>query len=281
MTADAIIIGSGPGGSAAAEVLTRAGWSVVIMEKGRNHLFDPDDLTKPAADYSNDEIKFISRHFLGPDPLIEPRAFRVSADDGEHTHVGEVNSIPTTVGGGGVHADGKVPRFREEDFRLLSDYGPQEDSHVDDWPLDYDELEPYYAEVERAIGVSGDAAGQPVRSLAVRSLSDASGGAHVRRAALLCRRRAPRAPSVRGTHCGQQHSLRWPAGCNNCGHCAFFGCPIHAKGDPVALLTKTFATGRAELMAETCVSRIRTVGARHRVSTTSDPTGWSVRWTPK
>ena len=101
MTADAIIIGSGPGGSAAADVLTRAGWSVVIMEKGRNHLLDPDDLTKPASDYSNDEIKFLSRHFLGPDPLIEPRAFRLSADDGEHTHVGEVNSIPTTVGGGG------------------------------------------------------------------------------------------------------------------------------------------------------------------------------------
>ena len=38
---DAIIIGSGPGGSTAAEVLTKAGWSVVIMEKGRNHLLDP------------------------------------------------------------------------------------------------------------------------------------------------------------------------------------------------------------------------------------------------
>ena len=111
--------GPGPGGATAAEVLTRAGWSVVIMEKGRNHLLDPDDLTKPAGDYSNDEIKFISRYFLGPDPLVEPRAFRRSADEGEHTHVGEVNSIPTTVGGGGTHADGKVPRFREEDFRLL------------------------------------------------------------------------------------------------------------------------------------------------------------------
>ena len=66
MTADAIIIGSGPGGATAAEVLTRAGWSVVIMEKGRNHLLDPDDLTKPAADYSNDEIKFIRATSSGP-----------------------------------------------------------------------------------------------------------------------------------------------------------------------------------------------------------------------
>src|ERR1700683_695920 len=155
VSADAVIIGSGPGGATAAEVLTRAGWSVVIVEKGRNHLLDPDDMTRPSGGYSNDEIKFITRHFLGPDPLVEPRAFRVSADDGEHTHVGEGNSIPTTVGGGGTHADGKVPRFREEDFRMLSVNGPQEDAHVDDWPLDYDELEPYYAEVEKAIGVSG------------------------------------------------------------------------------------------------------------------------------
>jgi gluconate 2-dehydrogenase alpha chain len=50
--------------------------------------------------------------------------------------------------------------------------------------------------------------------------------------------------------------------CNNCGFCAFFGCPIHAKGDPVALLTRAMATGRAELMAETYVSRIITRGRR-------------------
>ena len=49
MTNEALIIGSGPGGATAAEVLTRAGWSVRIMEKGRNHLLDPDDLTRPAG----------------------------------------------------------------------------------------------------------------------------------------------------------------------------------------------------------------------------------------
>src|SRR6202042_1450062 len=145
MTVDAIIIGSGPGGSAAADVLTRAGWSVVIMEKGRNHLLDPDDLTRPAADYSNDEIKFMARHFLGPDPLVEPRTFRRTAAEGEQRHVGEVNSFPSPGGGGGTHADGKVPRFREEDFALLSTYGPIEGGEVDDWPLSYDDLEPFYA----------------------------------------------------------------------------------------------------------------------------------------
>jgi gluconate 2-dehydrogenase alpha chain len=262
MTVDAIIIGSGPGGSAAADVLTRAGWSVVIMEKGRNHLLDPDDLTKPASDYSNDEIKFLSRHFLGPDPLIEPRAFRLSADDGEHTHVGEVNSIPTTVGGGGVHADGKVPRFREEDFRLRSDYGPQEDAHVDDWPLTYDEMEPFYAEVERAIGVAGRAGANPFAAWRSGPYPMPPGAPMY--GAVLSSAAAER----RGLHPYEAptaaNSIPYDGrpGCNNCGFCAFFGCPIHAKGDPVALLTRTMATGRAELMAETCVSRIRVDGRR-------------------
>src|SRR5205085_9412100 len=108
---DAVIVGSGPGGSAVADVLTAAGRSVVIFEKGRNHLIDLDDPTRLGTNYSNDEIKFVARHFLGPDPLVEPRTFRLGEGDGERSHTGDVNNLPSTVGGGGVHADGKLPRF--------------------------------------------------------------------------------------------------------------------------------------------------------------------------
>ena len=162
MTVDAIIVGSGPGGSTAADVLTAAGWSVVIFEKGRNHLIDLEHPERLATDYSNDEIKFLYRHFLGPDPFLEPRTFRTGPEQGEHSFVGEVNSIPSTVGGGGVHADGKVPRFREEDFTLLSSFGPQDGAAVADWPLTYADLEPFYADVERRIGVEGDADANPL-----------------------------------------------------------------------------------------------------------------------
>jgi choline dehydrogenase-like flavoprotein len=262
VTVDAIIIGSGPGGSTAAEVLTRAGWSVVIMEKGRNHLLDPADLSRPAGDYSNDEIKFTTRYFLGPDPLVEPRAFRRSADEGEHTHVGEVIMIPSTVGGGGTHADGKVPRFREEDFHLLSTYGPQEGAHVDDWPLTYDELEPYYTEVEKAIGVAGRAGANPFAAWRSGPYPMPPGAPMY--GALLSSAAAERVglhPYEAPTAANSVAYDGRPA-CNNCGYCANFGCPIHAKGDPVALLTKTMATGRAELLSETYVSRIRIDGRR-------------------
>jgi len=53
------------------------------------------------------------------------------------------------------------PRFRPEDFRLHSTYGSDRRCRRGDWPVDYDELEPYYAEVERLIGVAGTAGANP------------------------------------------------------------------------------------------------------------------------
>src|SRR5262245_6174973 len=143
---DAVIVGSGPGGATAAEILTAAGWDVIILEKGRNHLLQLEPPFGPMGHYSNDEVKFLQRHFLGPDPMVEPRTFRRTEAYGDRLMVGLVNSLPTTVGGGGVHADGKLPRFREVDFHLRSELGPVEGADVVDWPLDYAQLEPYYAE---------------------------------------------------------------------------------------------------------------------------------------
>ena len=155
--ADVVIVGSGPGGSTFADVLTASGWSVVILEKGRNHLLDLDPPYGLKGEFSNDEVKFGQRHFLGPDPLVEPRTFRRTEADSDRLFTGDVNNLPSTVGGGGTHADGKLPRFREEDFALLSARGPVDGAALADWPLDYAELEPYYAEAERLIGTAGEA----------------------------------------------------------------------------------------------------------------------------
>ena len=65
---DAVVVGTGPAGATAAEVLTAAGWSVVMLEKGRNHLLALDAPFAPLGHVSNDEIKLMFRHFLGPDP---------------------------------------------------------------------------------------------------------------------------------------------------------------------------------------------------------------------
>ncbi len=259
---DAIIIGSGPGGSTAADVLTRAGWSVVIFEKGRNHLIDLTDPTRLAIDFSNDEIKFMSRHFLGPDPLLEPRTFRTEESAGDRTHTGDVNNVPSTVGGGGTHADGKVPRFREDDFRMLSEWGPVQGASVADWPLAYADLEPAYAEAERLVGVAGQEGANPFAAPRSGPYPMPPG--------------APMYGALLTSAAAEQHGWHpYPAPtavnsipydgrppCNNCGFCAFFGCPIHAKGDPVASLQRALLSGRAQLRPETFVSRIQVSNGR-------------------
>ncbi len=253
---DTIIVGSGPGGSTVADELTMAGQSVLILERGRNRLIDLDDPQHLLSEYSNDELKFLERHFLGPDPWLEPRTFRRAAADGDRLHVGEVNNLPATVGGGGVHADGKLPRFREDDFAVLSELGPIADATIADWPLSYDDLEPFYADAERLIGVAGLAGANPFAAWRSGEYPMPPGppmyGATVTAAAA---ERLGYHPYPGPTGCNSVPYDDRPA-CNNCGFCAYFGCPIHAKGDPVSSLRRALLTGRAELRPDAFVSRI-------------------------
>jgi choline dehydrogenase-like flavoprotein len=166
------------------------------------------------------------------------------------------------VGGGGTHADGKVPRFMPDDFRLHSVLGPQPDADVADWPLGYDDLEPYYAEAERSVGVAGTDGANPFAGPRSGPYPMPSGapmfGATLSSAAA---ERLGYHPYPAPTAANSVPYDGRPA-CNNCGFCAYFGCPIHAKGDPVAMLRRAMASGRAELHAETFVSRVRTEGSR-------------------
>ncbi len=263
MSVDArvVIVGSGPGGASFADVVTAAGWDCIILEKGRNHLLDLDPPYAPRGEFSNDEIKFVYRNFLGPDPLTEPRTYRRDEGDGERLLTGEVNNLPSTVGGGGVHADGKLPRFREIDFALRSTMGPIDDATIEDWPISYDELEPYYAAAERSIGVAGETGTNPFA--AWRS------GPYP----------MPPGPDMFGaigsTAAAQRHGLhpyRAPTGvnsqpydgrpaCVNCGFCGPFGCPIHAKGDPIAMLRRALRTGRCEIRPESYATAVLTTGS--------------------
>lgn len=253
---DTVIVGSGPGGATVADELTRAGRSVVIFERGHNYLIDPTHPYEPMQVFSNDELKYTIRHFLGPDPWLEPRTFRRNESDGDRVLVGEVNNLPATVGGGAVLADSKLARFREDDFRLLSELGPVQGANVADWPLGYDDLEPYYMTAERQIGTAGLAGANPFAAWRSGPFPMPPGPPMY--GSLMTAAAAERLgyhpyPAPTGVNSVPYDGR--PA-CNNCGFCAHFGCPIHAKGEPVASLRRALRTGRADLRADAFVSRI-------------------------
>src|SRR4030095_6003071 len=119
-TKRAIVIGSGAGGSMVARALARSGkYKVTIFEKGANYFSNLTDanVANVRTRFSNDELKFGTRSWISPDPLVDPRRFRTSTNV-EGGVVGEGDTLPQTVGGGLNHADWKARRFRRADFRL-------------------------------------------------------------------------------------------------------------------------------------------------------------------
>jgi choline dehydrogenase-like flavoprotein len=144
--AQVCIIGAGASGATAAKMLTEAGISVVVLERGP---------WLKQADFGGDELANVNRYYLWSDPVLNPRTFRLAAD-GE-LHVGSFCPVPQMVGGGTVHWTGWVPRFVENDFRMHSLHGDIPGANLVDWPITYQELEPFYDKIEWALGVSGQA----------------------------------------------------------------------------------------------------------------------------
>jgi len=143
---DVCIIGAGASGAATAKVLTERGLRVVALEKGP---------WRERETFGGDELANVNRYNLWPDPLLNPRTLRQSADQQATENL--FCPVPQMVGGGTVHWQGWLPRFTEDDFRMRSVVGELPGTTLADWPITYHELEPYYDQVEWAFGVSGQA----------------------------------------------------------------------------------------------------------------------------
>jgi len=273
---DAVVIGSGAGGGIATRVLATSGLKVCVLEAGNNYwlgLDDPKD-GMPIPLFSSDEVKMSARELIKQQARVEPRTFRASPADGDRTFVGEVNGLPKTVGGGWVHADMKVPRFAAFDFRLGTLLGDVPGASFADWPLDYDELEPFYAAAERLIGVQGAAGADP--------FAEPRSGPY------------PMPPGVpmyvanvlsEGARMLGLHPFPYPAAvtsqtyrarqaCNDCGFCSGYGCPVNAKGS-IAPLRDALLTGNVQVRYNAIATRLVTDASGRRVTAIEylDPDG--------
>jgi choline dehydrogenase-like flavoprotein len=140
------IIGAGASGATVAKVFTESGVNVVALERG--------PWRKPET-FGGDELANAHRYNLWPDPILNPRTFRATSDD--EAKVELFCPVPQMVGGGTVHWTGWLPRMTENEFRQKTIHGEVEGASLADWPISYEELEPYYDKVEWSFGVSGDA----------------------------------------------------------------------------------------------------------------------------
>jgi choline dehydrogenase-like flavoprotein len=131
-TVDIVIVGAGAGGGVLAQRLSRAGWRVVVLERGP--LWDPD------RDWVSDE-KGSGRLYWTENRII-------SGND--PIQMGKNNS-GVGVGGSMTHFAGYTPRLHPSDFETRS-----RDGVGVDWPISYWELQTSFERVERELPVAGE-----------------------------------------------------------------------------------------------------------------------------
>ena len=131
---DICIIGGGITAAMVAEKVAalRPNRSIIVVEAGKS-LFDVEN----RAEYRQRSLDYGENQW--PGDFVEDQAA-----DG-------IISRTMAVGGSALHWGGVCNRFSEEDTRLKSLYGL-----AVDWPIEWKELERFYCEAERRIGVSGE-----------------------------------------------------------------------------------------------------------------------------
>lgn len=158
---DAVIVGAGIMGALVAKTLTEAGKRVLILEAGNASGLSWADYQSYVRTYWQALPKVTNSPF--PQNAMAPSAYesdirsitRATPDlVGYQVQQGPLpfgSTYLRTLGGTSMHWLGTCPRMLPSDFRLNSRFGVGLD-----WPLDYDELAPYYCRAEWAMGVAGN-----------------------------------------------------------------------------------------------------------------------------
>lgn len=250
---DFVVIGSGAAGGVVAKELSTAGFSVVVLEQGpwRNE-----------NQFPHDEIKIWQQSHLTTDWNKSPNTFR--ADASAKATKRPALTYGRGVGGTTVHFSGNYWRFKPIDFREVSTKGAVAGTSLSDWPISYEELEPYYTKVDWEIGVAGEPGPHdPPRSrpYPMPPHHPKSQGVLIDRAARQLGWSAFAAPmAINSRHYDGRSQ------CVNCGFCLGFGCEVRAKSSTlVTMIPKAVATGKCEVRPESYVRRIE-VNDRGRVT---------------
>ncbi|MEM8770004.1 MAG: choline dehydrogenase, partial [Pseudomonadota bacterium] len=143
---DVLIIGAGAAGGAFAWSMADTRMRIVCLEQG-----DWMSPTEYPTNHPDWETQAHGAYSIDPNVRGRDTDYPINNDD---SPISVVNF--NGVGGGTVMYAAHFPRLHPSDFKVKS-----LDGVADDWPIDYDTLDPYFAQNDQMMGVSG-LAGDPM-----------------------------------------------------------------------------------------------------------------------
>ena len=272
---DAVVIGVGWTGSILARELTKAGLNVVGLERGAKRT-PRDDFTLPNV---RDELKYVNRHELFQDTQLETVTLRHSPAETALPIRRLGSFLPgTNLGGAGSHWNGNTWRLLPYDHKPRSQsierYGRNaipEAMTIADYPVSYDELEPFYDKFEKLCGISGKAGNLRGRQIdggnvfegprqneyPNKPLVQPMAGALMEAACKSLGYHPFPAPAANSSDVYTNPEGLTLGGCEYCGHCERFGCEANAKASPnVCILPALMADPKFELRAHAYVKEL-------------------------
>ena len=138
--ADVVVVGSGPSGAIVSHALAARGFTVVCLEQG-------DWVNASDFPANNPQWELQVQNQWAHDPNVRdlPADYPLNVADSDMSPV-----MFNAVGGSTIFYGGQWVRLLPSDFRVRS-----LDGVAHDWPISYEDLAPYYADLEQFIGVAG------------------------------------------------------------------------------------------------------------------------------
>ena len=258
---DVVIVGAGWAGGITAAELTKAGYKVVGLERGKD---------QEISDFvgAKDSLRYDSRYGMMEDNSVQTITGRRNEDEEAiPLRTQSDNYEGSNVGGSGSHWSGVTHRATAFDFEVRSKtiekYGEDKipkDMFLQDWGITYDEIEPYYDKFEKMAGTSGeeDPLGAPRSSPyptppmketpAIKLFKDAA------------KKLGYHPFQIPSANLSQQYENPDGQTINACQYCAFcvmYGCDFGAKSDPlVTVIPTALETGNYDLRTHAYTRRV-------------------------